>query len=325
MPAPTSSVQPRPEIAQSLIEFDLAMDRNGFVGHRVFPVFEAPKDHGTFGKIPIEQLLQNRETARAPKGGYSRGNYTFTSDTFTTAEHGAEEPVDDREKAMYSDYFNADLYASQRAMDVVLRNAEKRIAAAVFNTSTWTGSSLTTAVSTEWSTAATSTPINDVEGAVRKVRTNTGLKPNTIIMPWTVFRNLRLCSQIIDRITSSGAGSPAKPTDITPAMLAAVFDIESVLVADSQKNTATEGQSASLSDIWSNEYVMVCRVARTQDLAEPCIGRTFHWGEDGSRIGGTVESYREEDIRSDVMRVRHQVGEKVLYAECGHLLSNITA
>ena len=72
------------------------------------------------------------------------------------------------------------------------------------------------------------------------------------------------------------------------------------------------------------EYAMVCKVATGRDFREPCIGRTFHWSADGSSIGGTVESYRDETVRADIIRVRHDVDELVLYPQAGHLLSNIT-
>jgi hypothetical protein len=37
-----------------------------------------------------------------------------------------------------------------------------------------------------------------------------------------------------------------------------------------------------------------------------------------------VESYREEQTRSDIIRVRHDVDELVLYKDAGFLLGNIT-
>ena len=40
--------------------------------------------------------------------------------------------------------------------------------------------------------------------------------------------------------------------------------------------------------------------------------------------GGMVESYREEAVRGEVIRVRHDTAEVVLYKEAAHLLSNIT-
>ena len=50
----------------------------------------------------------------------------------------------------------------------------------------------------------------------------------------------------------------------------------------------------------------------------------IHWQEDGSQVDGRVETYRDETIRSDVVRVRHDVDEKVLYTEAADLLSNVT-
>lgn len=326
MPSPTASLATqRPDLAGCLTEFDLAMDRMGFIGLRVLPVLEVAQQAGNYGKISLEQLLQNRETVRAPGGGYNRSQWKFTPATYSTQEHGVEEVVDDREAKMYANYFSAEEVATQRAFDAVLRNHEKRVAEKVFNASTWTGSALTTAVSTEWSSASSATPITDVNAAVKKVWDGTGLWPNALIINRNVFRNLRTCTQILDRIASSGAGYPTRAQDVTTAQLAAVFDLDMILVAGSAKNTANEGQTASISSIWPDEYAMVCRIPTSNDIREPGLGRTFHWGEDGSVIGGLVETYREEGVRGEVVRVRHDVGEDILYTECGHLLSNITA
>lgn len=325
MPSPSGALATlRPDIAGSLTEFDLVQNQANFIWNQILPVFEVQKQAGTFGRIPVEQLLQQRSVTRGNKGGYSRGQWEFDDESYACKEYGAEEPIDDREAAMYSDYFDAETIAAQRAMDAVLRGAEERVAAAIFNTTTWTGSALTTAVGTAWSTAASATPITDVEAAVRKVWDGCGMWPNALIMSRHVFRNLRLCTQVKDAITASGAGDAAKQSDITAAMLAQVFDLPYIIVAGGAKNSAKEGQSATFANIWSNSYAMVARIAETNDIREPCLGRTFHWGEDGSSVMGTVETYRDETVRADIVRVRHDVAEKILYTEAGHLLSNIT-
>lgn len=327
MPAPTSSLATlRPDLGDSFMEFDLAMDQAGYISNRVLPVFETMKQSGPFGKIPIEQLLQQRDTKRAPGSGYSRGNFTFTTDTFACEEHGAEEPIDDRESQMYSDYFDAEVVAAQRAFNAVLRNAEERAADLLFNATTWTGTPLTTAIANEWDSNHTTdaVPIQDVEGAVQKVYDNSGLWPNALIINRKVFRNLRLLDAIKNAIAASGAGFPNRAADITTDQLAMVFDLPFILVAGGSKNSANEGQDASPAQIWSSEYAMVAKIATSNDIREPCVGRTFHWGEDGSTVAGTAETYRDENIRSDVVRVRHDVDEKVLYVQAAHLLSNVT-
>jgi hypothetical protein len=326
MPSPTSSLATqRPDLA-TFLEFDLESERAGYIATQVLPVMSVASQAGNFGKIPLEQLLQQRETKRSPGAGYARGNWTFDKATYATEEHGAEEPVDDREAKMYAEYFDAEQVSTMRAFSSVLRNAEARVADAVFNASTWTGGGLTTAVSNEWDSNHTTSavPITDVEAAVNKVYDGSGLWPNALIINRKVFRNLRNLDQIIDRIESAGAGNPSKPSDITADMLARVFDLDYVIVAGTSKNSAKEGQTATPTQIWSSEYAMVCRVATGNDMREACIGRTFHWSNDGSSIGGTVESYRDEVIRGNVIRVRHDVDEVILYPQAGHLLSNVT-
>jgi hypothetical protein len=139
-----------------------------------------------------------------------------------------------------------------------------------------------------------------------------------------VFRNLRRCDEVTDMIASSGAGSSIEPSKITAAVLASVFDLRYVIVAGGARDTANEGQAVSISSIWSDEYAMVARIAETDQIEEPCVARTLHWGEDGSTIGGTIETYYEDQSRGDVCRVRHEVEEKIIFTEAGHLLSNIT-
>jgi len=324
MPSPTSSLATlRPDLA-TFLEFDLEMQKAGFVSDQVFPIVDVASQAGSFGKIPLEELLQNRDTKRNPGSGYARGRFNFTSTSYACEEHGAEEPVDDREAKMYAEYFDAEAVSTARAFNAVLTNAEKRVADAVFNTTTWNGASLTTGITHEWDDATNAVPLTDVEAAVQKVYDGSGLWANALIINRKVFRNLRNCDQVIERINSAGAGSPSKASDVTVQMLAAVFDLPYIIVAGSSRNTAIEGQSATPGQVWSGEYAMVCKVATGADMREPCIGRTFHWSEDGSSVGGTVETYRDENVRSNIVRVRHDVDEFVLYPQAGHLLSNIT-
>lgn len=313
----------RPDLGGSFTEFNLEADRQGFIAPRVLPVFETPKVSGAIPRIPLEQLLQNRETLRAPKSGYSRGDWTFEELSYVCREHGAEEVVDANLAAMYKDFFDAEVISGGRARDAVLRNHERAIAQMVFDTTTWTGAALTTGVGTAWTNHANATPVANVNGARNKVWEGTGLWPNALILTRHAFNELRQCEEIIDLIASQGAGSATKARDITTAQLAAVFDLDHILVAGGAQNTADKGQSRSIASIWSNTMAMVARIAETNDIQEPCLGRTFHWGEDGSTIGATMESYESPDVRGEVIRARHQKDDVILYKEAGHLLTGV--
>ncbi len=321
MPSPSSSLSTlRPDLAGSFMEFDLDANQSGFIFQRVLPVITPSKQAGSFGKIPVEQLLKERDTSRAPGAGYARSGFTFTKDTFACEEHGAEEPVDDREATMYSEYFDAEQIAAMRARHAVMINGEKRAAAAVFNATTW--ASFKSTISDEWDDLTNAIPLTDVEAAVQAVWSQCGIWPNALIINRKVFRNLRNVDQIISRVKYQGF-MDVRAGNISEEAMAQAFDLQ-LIVAGSARDSAKEGQSTVIAPVWSDEYAMVCKIATSGDIKEPCIGRMFHWSEDGTELMGLVETYREEQSRSDIVRVRHDVDEKILYVEAGHLLENVT-
>ena len=317
----SSLVTQRPDLAESLMQFDLAADRQGFIGSQVLPVIDVATQAGTFGVVKLEDLLQERETRRASGAGYARSDFQFGTGSYATQEFGAEEVTDDREQALYRNYLDGELIATQRAYDAVLRGAELRVANLVFNPTTF--SAQTTSAAAVWSDASNATPLVDVESSVEAIYDRTGLWPNSLIISMKTFRALRNCASIIDRINSAGAGNPSKASDVTVSMLEQVFALDRVIVAGASRNGAKEGKPASPEQIWSSSYAMVCHINGSKDFKAPTLGRCFHWSADGSTIGGTVESYEDPAVRGSVVRVRHEVEEKLLYPELGQLIDNV--
>lgn len=315
-PAPSGQLASlRPDIKEAMKLFSLELNAKRMIGLRVFPVMEVDKQGGSFPKVKVESLLKLVDTARASGGGYHLAETDFEDDTYATKENGITIPVDRRNKAIYSEFQSA-VSTAAFARNIVMTNHEMRVASAVFDTATFTP----TNASHAWSALSSAEPILDVEGGVQRLY-DKGIVANALIMSWKTFRNLRNIDQVIDRITSSGAGNAAKPSDITAAMLAQVFDLEYILVGGAQYNAAKEGQPASLQSIWSDNYCAVTRVAEPGSTFEDAsIGRTFHWGGDGSSIDGTIETYYDDDIRGDKVRYRMETQEKVLYDQACELI-----
>ncbi len=319
MPSPSTTLASlRPDLGGSFEEFDLDMNRRGMIALDLFRVMETQVQAGSFGKVPIESLLQAIDTKRAPGSAYNRSKFTFTDAKFATAEHGVEEPVDDRESKMYANYFVAEQVAASRARNMVMEGLEQRVATLAQDTATLAD----TAVTVKWDVPATATPITDVEGAMQRLF-DKGIIGNALVVGWKTFRNLRLVKQIQDAIAAQGAGDKITARQINIDKLKSVFDIDHILVAGMIKNTANEAQAASISTVFDNTIATVTRIAETDDIREPCFGRVFHWGEDGSDIGGTMESYRDETVRGDVIRARMDTDETVLYIEAAELLTGV--
>ena len=318
MPSPSSQLaRPRPDIAATFEDFDVEANANAMICTKLLPVFEANQAAGNFGRIRIADLLEEADVERSSGSGYSRGKYNFEDVHYATKDYGREEPVDDRDAEIYKDYFVAEEMSGKRARSTVLIEQEKRAAAATFGN----GSINTTASTAAWSVPATATPVTDINTAILATWGRTGLWCNAVVMSYELFRYCRLCDEVTDQIKSAGAGDQARTRDVTVAQLAEVFDVEHVLVAGASRNTADKGQSASIAQIWDRTKCMVTRIATSSDLKEPCLGRTFHWAADGSTIGGTVESYRDETVRSEIIRARHETHEKVIYTEAAQILT----
>ncbi len=320
MPSPSTSLSTlRPDLG-SMYEFNLEMNRQRFIGYRIMPIRQVALAADSFGRIPVEQLLKRANVNRTSKGNYNRIDWNFEPDSYATKEYGLEGVIDQRNARKYENYFDAEAATARLTLHAVLLEAELRVAGQIFNTSTYTP----TDVDNEWSDHENALPIDDVEAAVRRRHAATGIWPNAMVICETVFRNLRACEQIIDRISANGAGDRVKSSDITTQMLAQVFDLQNIIVGKGSYNTAIEGQPAVFGDIWNDEYAWIGTIAETDMIEEPCVGRTFHWAGDGSQPGGLVETYWSEEPRADVVRVRHEVDENMIYPEVGELLGNIT-
>jgi len=315
MPRPTSSTTVvRPDLADALFQHvELP-----FIGTRIFPIFDTVQKSGGYPVIPTEALLKMpANLKRAPRAKYARGDWEFERGTYACEEYGFEEPVDDSEANAYAHYFDAEMVSGEIARNTLLRAQEKRILDILQDTGTFTP----TAITHEWDDGENATPIDDVNARKLAIYQATGVKANALIIAYSTFLDLGVCDQIVDRIKYT---NPSVQRGEIPAnLLAQAFGLEEVIVADQVYDSEAEGQDTTISTLWSNEYAMVCRVARGPNLRQPCIGRTFLWTAD-SPENATVESYREDPSRSDIIRVRQHTDEVTVMTACANLLSNIT-
>lgn len=322
MPRPTSGTTlQRPDLGVLAYEYMMGASQRGFIGMSVMPVFDVPEQSADYPVIPIESMLKVPTTRRQARGAYPRGDWEFETGTYSCEEHGWEEPVDDSEASLYRRYFDAEEVSMEIAVDHIARAHEKRVASIAQDTSVAVGSGN---VSTEWSTASSATPRDDVKDAKESMRQASGLMPNAGICSLKVFNNIMNTSEIKDAFKYT---SPIEigGMEAQRRLLAQYLGLDQVLVGGAMEDTAKKGQSFSLSDIWDDEYFSLARVSDGgMRLREPVLGRTFLWTEDSPQAL-TVESYREDNIRSNIIRVRQNVDEAVIFSGALYVMGNITA
>jgi len=99
-----------------------------------------------------------------------------------------------------------------------------------------------------------------------------------------------------------------------------VFQVSEVLIGRVAYDSAAEGLAFSSSTAWSNNYIWVGNVT---DSASGFFGGgagfTLNWSEYGPAIG--VFSYRDEAIKSNIIRASHYTAEKVVNTNAGQLIA----
>jgi len=329
-------------------EFSLIANRNKFIGLSVLPPLAVSQEGADFAKILIASLLTKvEETKRAPKAGYAEDTFEWGKDSYALEEHGVVEIVDDATVEKYGDVIRAEQVAANRAINRVLQRLEYDIAAAVFNTATWTGAPLTTTVGTAWTTAATADPIADIDAAHLKVNSGCGEDANTLVLTKKGFTALIRTTRVegllkydaSELLVALNSGQNQSMVSEITSGLKDLLQVERILVGRGFKNTADKGQTASLSRVWTDTMAMLCVVrddGLEGDLENPMpqIGRTLFSTKNDEPLPGLndaglgsliIEEYRDDNVRGSKIRPRNKRQVKILHPECGHLLQGVTA
>lgn len=347
MGAPSTAIT-RLDLSLTYTEFSLISNIKKFIGLLVLPGLGVEQEAAEFAKIKIASLLSKvEETKRAPKAEYARDSWEWTIDRYSLEEHGVEEVVDDATVERYGDIVRSEQVTAIRAIHRILLRLEYDIAAAVFNTTTWTGSALTTAVATPFTNKASCDPIAVMDAAHDKVNASCGEDANTLVITKkglrAALRSDRLegllkydASELMLAIQS---GTNQKLVSQVMSGLKDVFNVEKIIVGRGFHNTADKGQTPSLSRVWDDTMAMLCCVhddGFDGDLENPTphIGRTLFSTKNGEPLPGAddsgegsliIEEYREERRRGGVLRPRNKRQVKIVHPEAGHLLTGITA
>jgi hypothetical protein len=304
-PASDTAIQ-RPDLGVLVDEYmESEQALMGFIGTQVMPLLPVAESTANYPVMPKEVMLKMQDTKRAMRGKYPRSDWEWEEGFYATSENGWEEAVDDRERKLYGSKFDAEAIASRRAVGIIERRQEKRIADIVFNGTNFTANSITH----EWDDPTNAVPITDVATGKLSIRSACGMLPNVLIIAYSTFLNLKACDSIVDLLKYTFPGIDINQMSLQ--QLAQVLDVPRILVGGAVYDSAKKGQVASIADLWDNEYAMLTRISNSGQLTEPCVGRTFLWTEE-SGGGHIVESYRDETVRGDVIRVRHDTSEALI-------------
>lgn len=306
---------PRMDLAEAFHEYSPRRAR--FIADLILPKYGTVKQAATLSVVKRKNLTIP-ETAHANGAVFNRVDLYMDDLDYACKDHGLEGQVTDWDRERFATEFDAEVEKTQAVKIKMMMAREKRVHDLIFNLTTWpvgTAALYTDNSAAPWD-AAGSDIIGQVLAARELVRHNTGVPANAMIIGEVTLINMLQNTAIIARFPGALVITEA----MLRAQMGALMGIQELIVGQAVYNSADEGLTFVGTDIWPDDYAMVAVLGEENlPVTEPQLGRTILWNPYTSDLE-YVESYREEQTKSDVVRVEHAVAEKVFDAYFGHLM-----
>lgn len=294
-----------------LTDISTAYTNANFISRGIFPVVRVAKASDKYFTFTKDFWFRDEAEVRAAGAEFPRGGYAISTATYSTDQYAFEKAVPDEVRMNADNPLAPDTEATLFVAERLRLKEERQFAADFFTTSVW-GTDKTLSGTSQWSDGANSDPVGDIDTGKSTIAQNTGRDPNVLVMGRQVFDQLRQHPDILDRIKYVQKGIT------TIDVLASVFGVEQILVGNAIRNTAAEGVTFSGSFIWGKNALLLY-VPASAGLMVPSAGYTFVWED------MRIETYRDERVRSDVVRGLLSFDQKLVGKDLGYFVSAAVA
>lgn len=275
--------------AMTNISVAYLQDASAFIADKVFPIVPVRRQSDVFYVYNKGDFMRDEAQVRGAGTESAGGDYgVAASDPYHCRKHAFHYDVTEEERANYDEPLNADTDATEFVSQKMLIRREMEWASKFFKTGVW-GTEITGAASNpssgqaiKWN-LATSNPILDITNAAVQMASETGYRPNTLVLSPFAFNALKNHEDILDRIKYTQKGI------VTTDLLATLFEVQHVYVAWSVVNSAAKGATDSVSFIMG-KHALLCYANPSPALRKPSAGYIFAWtglegaGAYGNRI-----------------------------------------
>lgn len=260
-------------------------DANAFIADKVFPIVPVKRQSDVFYTYDKGDFMRDEAQVRGAGTESAGGDYGVeAADPYYCRKHAFHKDVTEEERANYDEPLDADTDATDFVSQKMLIRREMAWASKFFTAGVW-GTEITGGAAAgenqaiKWDNP-TSDPIKDITGAAVKMASETGFKPNTLVLSPFAFNALKNHEDILDRIKYTQKGI------VTEDLLATLFGVEHVYVAWGVVNSAAKGAENSI-DFIMGKNALLCYSAPRPALRKPSAGYIFAWtGLQGSGAYG---------------------------------------
>lgn len=272
---------------------------NQFVGTKILPVREVSTKNGQYPTFGEEQFDLNASKERASGSLFARRDFAYGQQDYSCKQYALEGVLPDEDESQANDDGISDAKGAiaQKLQRDLMIGHELRVAAALAAASF--NSTSATAV---MSNASSATPIVDIQGAVERLNANGFYDGLALIIETSLFNEMINTDDVRQIFNGNGQYTNRQ-------VLLDAFGVQEIVITPTRYNSAAKGATATRAKIWSDDTYFVGQIAGG-DFANGGFGRTLSYGPDGGVF--SAEDYRDEPIKSDVLRVLNSVDEVII-------------
>lgn len=310
------AVSPYP-IDPALTAIAIAYKNQGYIADIVVPRITVGKQNFTFMQYGMNTFFDTPETLIGRRGQANQVTMDGVEIPDVTEDHGLEAPVPQADVANADARYDPLGNAAALTTELIEVRREIRAAALIFNPATYDPGLRVTLAGTDQfdNKDADADPERNAVTRISDALDKSLLRPNQMVFGqrgWTKFRRL---PSIVKAIRGDRGGGL-----VTRDEVAALFEVNEVVVGQAFGNQARKGQAAQMSRLWGNHLALTYK-APVLSRETPTFAGTFTWGE---RVASQREMKPGEmGLRGGTaVLVGESVKERVIAAQAGYFFES---
>lgn len=293
------------KVDKILSQFSQFYTNDQYISEQILPVLKVKEKTGKFAKYGKENLrVYTDQIFRAPGTRANNVDYSVSQGDYICKERAIEKRVPDEMANNTDDPYDAKRDATAVLMDNIWINQERALQQSLTSTAIITTNNTTLTGTSQWSDYNNSDPFDDISVAIEGVRASTGRRPNVMVLCHDVWMKLKYHPDVREQLKYTGGNGNISEGSFG-SFLKDFFNLSEVLVGSAVMNSADEGQSASIADVWTKDAWLMSRTP-SPTLMQATFGLTL------SDVPRQVDTYREETHLSDVVRQRYSYDQNIM-------------
>ena len=284
-----------------------------FLASKVFPIVPVQKASDKYYVYTQNDWFRDEAERRADSTPSAGSGYNIGTDSYSCDTYAFHKDIGDRVRKNADAQINLDTDAVRFITGRILLRQEIQWVSDFFKKAVWATDVDGGSHFNKWSDYLDSDPVEDIATAKETVLKATGYEPNTAVFGYKVMRKLRNHPDIRARYQYT------TPGNITPAMIAAVLELDRVFVSKAIKATNKEGGAAAY-DFTHGDHAWVGYVNPSPGLLVPSAGYIFTWAgvSDGLGTSVGVSSFRMPELKADRFEAESAWDNKVVARDLGY-------